>query len=479
MSYGGFLLDEYLSEAYRAVLSIGTTFNLRRDCAAQIQSKDAIEQFNHGSSAFRQSSWTSITASKDMFQNVMDWLDRKNSVLVSLTIDEQRQKILIWRMSRAGTVCQNLTLAETGPVSYHGIISRMEEVFSLAKNGAAKPGQTFSKQEKIRWWEDYSNLDERMRDVLLDVEKHWLGSEGVSLLTPTILPKAAGAPTSRRSKGRSRSNKHPVVKESSETLVKAFKQLSLRDEFDSHSEAHEVLTGHMILMVDTALERIPWESLPVLRNLSVTASRVPSFSYLYECIREPLEEIDRENLFYLINPEGDLKRTENHFQKVLNQCPTWSGFSGSTKTEAVASKYNGEEIFLYCGHGSGEQYFPPLRLCRKRKAPVALLMGCSSLRPSNLGIGDQESNGTAVNFLIHGAKAVVGNLWDVTDGEVDRLTTSILREWLGVDEDGMHQEQRLSLAEALAKSRPKCKFSYLVGAACVVIGVPHAYATCS
>ncbi|CAN8064905.1 unnamed protein product [Agarophyton chilense] len=480
MSIRGFLVESPQSEPCRAVLSIGTTFNLRRKYAAQVQSKVSPEQTSTSIPAFQQTSWTSIMSGRKQLQQIKDWLHEKKSVLVGLTIDEQRQNMLIWRMSRTGTTSKSLLLAETGPVSYDGVLSRMEDVLSLVKNGAAKPGQKFSKQEKIQWWEERSCLDEEMRSILMDIETHWLGSEGAALLAPTILSETTSGTTSRRSKQRSRATrKETKVDESPELLVKALEKLSLHDGTASSSGRQGSFAGHLILIVDTALERLPWESLPVLRNLNVTASRVPSLSYLYDCIRDSSEDIDVEKLFYIINPAGDLQRTENHFQKVLTQYPTWSGFSGIAEVDAVAAKYDGEEIFLYCGHGSGEQYFPPVRLCRKRKAPVALLMGCSSLRPSNLGIGDQESNGTAINFLMHGSKAVVGNLWDVTDGEIDRLTTSILREWLGFDETGSRGERRLTLAEALAESRPKCMLPYLVGAACVVIGIPHLYASSS
>ena len=52
-------------------------------------------------------------------------------------------------------------------------------------------------------------------------------------------------------------------------------------------------------------------------------------------------------------------------------------------------------------------------------------MGCSSglLRPQ----GDLDPNGMALKFVLSGAPATVANLWDVTDGDIDRYTCSLLK----------------------------------------------------
>lgn len=465
----GFLHGDGHSQVSRAPLSIGTSFNVRHKHATHARGR-AERSSDESSHAFQQTSMPSILTSASHFEIVTDWLRRNRSVLVSISIDESRRVMLIWRMSPNGTTSKLVMLETTGPVSLDGINCRMEELLKSVKAGAAKPGQKFSKEEKIAWWEERSRLDKQMQNILHDIENEWLGETGSAMLTPSITSVPNKSSNTRRGKSRTRSGRtrNEKVEESPESVLEALQQLSISDQ-------QETLLGHLILMTDTVLERIPWESLPLLRELNVSTSRIPSLSYLYQHILEPCNTINSDKVFYVINPAGDLKKTESHFQELLRSHPSWVGFSGSTDAQAAASKYSGEEVFLYCGHGSGERYFPPARVCRKREAPVALLMGCSSLRPSNFGIGEQESNGTAINFLVHGSKAVVGNLWDVTDGEIDRLTTSILNEW--ICEDRGDGKQRVSLAEALAESRPKCVLPYLVGAACVVIGVPHLFAT--
>ncbi len=61
--------------------------------------------------------------------------------------------------------------------------------------------------------------------------------------------------------------------------------------------------------------------------------------------------------------------------------------------------------------------------------------------------------------------AAVGNLWHVTDGDIDRFTEYLLTAWLTESRDK-------SLAEFLPNARRKCRFPYLVGAAPVCYGVP-------
>jgi separase len=59
------------------------------------------------------------------------------------------------------------------------------------------------------------------------------------------------------------------------------------------------------------------------------------------------------------------------------------------------------------------------RLRKFRSCPASLLWGCSSGRLKARGVHD--ALGTALYYLIAGAPFVVGNLWDVTDKDIDKL----------------------------------------------------------
>lgn len=98
------------------------------------------------------------------------------------------------------------------------------------------------------------------------------------------------------------------------------------------------------------------------------------------------------------------------------------------------------------------------------RSPVALLIGCSSGRLSDLG--DFEPFGSILAYLQAGSAAALGNLWHVTDLDIDRFTEALLEAWLGPE------REYKSLSEVIPLARRACKFPYLVGAAPVCYGVP-------
>lgn len=137
--------------------------------------------------------------------------------------------------------------------------------------------------------------------------------------------------------------------------------------------------------------------------------------------------------------------------------------------------------------------------------------------------GEFEPYGTPINYIQGGCPALVANLWDVTDKDIDKFSFGALTAWglFREKEDkipvavattrssspvkrsarqrdrgrnkagelgGREQEQKqevsasgsgpgpvpvpVSLDQAVAKSRDLCKLRYLNGAAPVVYGVP-------
>ena len=68
-------------------------------------------------------------------------------------------------------------------------------------------------------------------------------------------------------------------------------------------------------------------------------------------------------------------------------------------------------------------------------------------------------------------------LWDVTDGDIDKLSKSLLEQWLeGSEEEEEDDEERgnggLSLSLALARARSVCKLEGLNGFAAILYGDP-------
>jgi separase len=71
-------------------------------------------------------------------------------------------------------------------------------------------------------------------------------------------------------------------------------------------------------------------------------------------------------------------------------------------------------------------------------------------------------------YLRAGSPSVVANLWDVTDKDIDRYCTSLLRRVL----EEARQGRRVSLGREVATARDACRLPFLVGAAPVMYGLP-------
>jgi separase len=73
---------------------------------------------------------------------------------------------------------------------------------------------------------------------------------------------------------------------------------------------------HLVLCLDKSLQCLPWESIPSL--LGQPVSRVNSFEMLEECLAHNAV-IETEKLTYLLNPSGDLIRTQERFAKLFER----------------------------------------------------------------------------------------------------------------------------------------------------------------
>ena len=90
-----------------------------------------------------------------------------------------------------------------------------------------------------------------------------------------------------------------------------------------------------------------------------------------------------------------------------------------------------------------------------------MLWGCSSGALTRHGIHDP--NGAALAYLLGGAPWTVGNLWDVTDKDIDKLSMSCMRKLL---------EKDSGISESLYLSRNECKMKFANGCAPVIYGLP-------
>ncbi|KAK9459850.1 peptidase family C50-domain-containing protein [Lipomyces oligophaga] len=239
-------------------------------------------------------------------------------------------------------------------------------------------------------------------------------------------------------------------------------------------------TDHTVLILDKTVQMIPWESLPCLRNQSV--SRVPSLEFLREILTAPLTQkanmsgLDKDNVSYILNPSGDLINTRNRFDKQLIESENWTGLIDKEPSEQEFGEYlRNKDILLYFGHGGGEQYIRPQQIKNLRHGTCAatFLFGCSSgcLKEA----GEFESWGTPMNYFTAKCPMFVCNLWDVTDKDIDKFANEMLASWglFNRSEKKPQIEHRSTGAGyAMARARDTCILKYLNGAAPVMYGIP-------
>ena len=108
--------------------------------------------------------------------------------------------------------------------------------------------------------------------------------------------------------------------------------------------------------------------------------------------------------------------------------------------------------------------------------PAAFLWGCSSGKLRRLGIHDPS--GAVLYYLCGGASFVVGNLWDVTDVDIDKFSMHCMDLLLNSSHNGQTAEANKksastdSVSRAMIKARNICKLKRAVGFAPVMYGVP-------
>lgn len=243
--------------------------------------------------------------------------------------------------------------------------------------------------------------------------------------------------------------------------------LTMLNEYKQISECK--VFSHTVLVLDNECLQFPWESLPLLRKCSV--SRVLSCSMLKGLLQDRGGKFTISNpLFsYILNPAGDLLKTQERFQSKFESLNWWHGTIQSKPTESELVEILEEDcpgqVFVYMGHGGGEQYIRSASVKSLGRCCPSLLLGCSSGVLENSG--DYEPCGTPINYLLGGCPLLVANMWDVTDKDIDLFSTAVLTRWGAFEENS-----NVDICTAVMQSRDECTLKYLNGGAPVVYGLP-------
>ncbi|KAJ4870210.1 Separase [Raphanus sativus] len=192
----------------------------------------------------------------------------------------------------------------------------------------------------------------------------------------------------------------------------------------------------IVLVLDPEVQMLPWENIPILRKQEVY--RMPSVGSIFavltkRCLQgEPARSyaasfplIDPLDSFYLLNPGGDLSETQVDFESWFRD-QNFEGKAGSVPSaEELTKALKSHDLFLYFGHGSAVVHYGS-------KAATSHKAYHSS-------------------YLLAGSPAIVANLWDVTDRDIDRFGKALLEGWLRERSDSpSSSEGGCSQCESLA-----------------------------
>ncbi|KAH0011416.1 hypothetical protein KCU78_g10029, partial [Aureobasidium melanogenum] len=398
--------------------------------------------------------------------------------------------------------------------------AELQEIIELSNYSCSKPPSSMTQEAKQSWWDEREALDLRMQELIVNIENIWLGGfKGVlsqHRKDPELLARFRKSldgildrhlPSRQGTKSKAKKlvldpnivelfiglgDDHDGEIDMDEQVLdllyfvidilqfngerNAYDEVDFdvmatetMDALRSYHEAanvNETDQNHLILILDRRLHGFPWESLPCLQNVSV--SRVGSMLTLRERIltmRREMKDCTEEKYFvnkqsgsFILNPSGDLSRTQTTMSPLLDSLATSSGSSWlSTINKAPAEKdfataLSDRSMLLYFGHGSGNQYIRNRTIKKLDKcAEVVWLMGCSSGTVTEHG--DYEPTSVPLSYLVAGKRpndisnpdeetktqrndnreglcmAVVATLWDVTDKDIDRFAVKTGEHW--------------------------------------------------
>lgn len=391
------------------------------------------------------------------------------------------------------------------------------ELIIKRSNLSTKTATTSSittKDQRKEWWKLRFSLDMELKELMEHIEKFWFG--GFASLFNTYVLDSVFKKFSQDFKNilnkhiPSRKNELNNFMEFHESVIRLFYEIDfnerlaiddliyfLLDSLSYHGELNnygdlpsslgtsiqkllekfqdiktKIKNEHIILIPGVRCLFFPWESLSILRDKSV--SRVPSVRILLNMLKNVSSDLTIEGqskVHYLINPGGDLQRTESLFKNRFQAEPNWTGLVGEAPKEGELVNYlKKQDIFVYIGHGGCDQYVRPSSLFKEFleagiSLPPSLLIGCSSGAIETNGF--LEPSGNIINWITCGSPSVLVNLWDVTDKDIDLFSSSVFEKW------GLFENRTLeSICQAVSQSRDLCNLKYLNGSAPVVYGLP-------
>ncbi|XP_076670629.1 extra spindle pole bodies like 1, separase [Andrena cerasifolii] len=365
---------------------------------------------------------------------------------------------------------------------------------------------------------EYSWLREwRILFMADPIDKHDVEADVVQMIDKLILDYKAKQKISERSKWLLKKVALTACFLSREEIARAVKYvlsghdkladnviLSIYGKLSCIQELKDAVRKTLVLIIDEHMDYIPFECMEILQCHPIT--RFPSLHIAYALFKEHESTIEngckiikmKEDMgMCIVNPSGNLSKMEKRMRLFIEYwLPNWkSWYNVEPPEEVFEDALVNHDILMYNGHGNGIQYLPGEQIERLKVKSIVLLFGCSSVKLFTVG-GRYPPHGVSNQYLIASSPCVLGMLWEVTDGDIDKMTTNFISNWIPSSSDKrwtdvdinkwcagsqkfLKPPQRRTgnvpvepeMLRAVAKSKDVCS-QYMTTAAIVVRGLP-------
>ena len=168
---------------------------------------------------------------------------------------------------------------------------------------------------------------------------------------------------------------------------------------------------HFLLYTKYWISKIPLENLPILFNVPIL--RTNSYKYILNSKIINNFNLNIKEIFYLVNPKGDLVNTEKRARDLFNKYNI-EGIKNVESNKEFENNLKDKKIFIYCGHGDATKYFSLDYIKCNKINFLTFLFGCSSLNVQLILDKDTQPFGLPNYYLCSECPFILGFLWYVT-----------------------------------------------------------------
>ncbi|KAF8373078.1 sep-1 [Pristionchus pacificus] len=356
-----------------------------------------------------------------------------------------------------------------------------------------------------KYWEGRRKAEEMMRKAMVDMESDLLGAFAPLLLPSRKLTKDGESVVTSLIRCGEGSMKKDIAREMVSIaaqisytkfkplvecmgVLEKWSTLQMNALLEMKKNKNDQGCGKLILqtknlpfvffVLSTELSRSPWEAVSIIHE-KAHSSRLISIHQLFSLLNSSNNVPYSANplsAFYILDPADNLAATKNRLTPIVEKVSSWKGVTGRAPDKyQVGSIITENDFFIFLGHGDGFKHLSRSVIRKSRCRSVVLLMGCSSVHTVHEGRG-MDGKGAVIDYSVASCPCLVGCIYTVTDGEIDKYFTAFVNDGLArhlnhKDDLTPSSELRLHL-EAMAKARTKVKLPYLTGSTVVSYGIP-------